>query len=87
MRKGKERSDGANFATISHAINTTFITPFVTRFARRSLINVAMELRKCCNHPFLNDGGEEKLRKDWLDGGKEYPRRNSKAEQVFLSER
>ncbi|GMH49541.1 hypothetical protein TL16_g00544, partial [Triparma laevis f. inornata] len=29
-----------------------------------SLMNVAMELRKCCNHPFLID-----LKQDWIDGG------------------
>ncbi|CAI8021600.1 Chromodomain-helicase-DNA-binding protein 7 [Geodia barretti] len=30
-----------------------------------SLLNVMMELRKCCNHPFLIKGAEQKIVADW----------------------
>lgn len=29
-----------------------------------SLMNVMMELRKCCNHPYLNRGAEERILSD-----------------------
>ncbi|GMH56564.1 hypothetical protein TrST_g9049 [Triparma strigata] len=45
-----------------------------------SLINVAMELRKCCNHPFLIEGGEAKLKEEWMEGGND-----KKDEKGFMS--
>lgn len=35
-----------------------WVTLDLTFNARTSLSNVIMELRKCCNHPYLFDGAE-----------------------------
>jgi len=41
--------------------NTTFLFKGAKPKNQPSLMNVMMELRKCCNHPFLIRGAEEKL--------------------------
>ena len=57
-----------------------------------SMTNLAMELRKCCNHPFLIRGAEEELLKHFRqrirserDSGKE-PKPSSKAERHALEQ-
>ncbi|GBG32881.1 Chromodomain-helicase-DNA-binding protein, putative [Hondaea fermentalgiana] len=44
--------------------NTEYLLAGVVKGARVSLNNVAMELRKCCCHPYLIDGVESKVLKD-----------------------
>ena len=41
-----------------------------------NLNNVAMELRKCCNHPFLIGGGEEKLKETMRERGEHISERS-----------
>ena len=36
-----------------------------------SLMNTMMELRKCCNHPFLIKGAEDKIMNDYKVKGEE----------------
>ena len=36
-----------------------------------SLMNTMMELRKCCNHPFLIKGAEDKIMNDYKIKGEE----------------
>ena len=40
--------------------NVAFLT-MEGRAAAPSLMNVVMELRKCCNHPFLIEGAEAQI--------------------------
>jgi len=40
--------------------NLSFLT-MEGKSAAPSLMNVVMELRKCCNHPFLIDGAEGQI--------------------------
>lgn len=44
--------------------NTTFLFKGAKPNNTPSLMNVMMELRKCCNHPFLIKGAEEKILHD-----------------------
>jgi len=44
--------------------NTHYLLAGVAKGARVSLNNVAMELRKCCCHPYLIEGVESKVLKD-----------------------
>lgn len=41
--------------------NLSFLTKGTSSSNLPNLMNVMMELRKCCNHPFLNNGVEEKI--------------------------
>jgi SNF2 family DNA or RNA helicase len=41
--------------------NTTFLLKGTKANNAPSLMNVMMELRKCCNHPFLVKGAEERI--------------------------
>ena len=53
--------------------NHSFLSMGSSRSTAPKLMNIQMELRKCCNHPFLLDGVEtremEKHHKDLLEGG------------------
>lgn len=44
--------------------NTTFLFKGVKTKNTPSLMNIVMELRKCCNHPFLIGGAEERILAD-----------------------
>ncbi|CAN0430288.1 unnamed protein product, partial [Hapterophycus canaliculatus] len=41
--------------------NTQFLFKGARPVHAPSLMNIMMELRKCCNHPFLNRGVEERI--------------------------
>ncbi|KII61718.1 Chromodomain-helicase-DNA-binding protein 8 [Thelohanellus kitauei] len=41
--------------------NLSFLTKGTSSTNLPNLMNIMMELRKCCNHPFLNNGVEEKI--------------------------
>jgi len=54
--------------------NHSFLSMGTNRATAPKLMNIQMELRKCCNHPFLLDGVEtrelEKYHKELYDSGK-----------------
>jgi len=54
--------------------NHSFLNMGNSRNTAPKLMNIQMELRKCCNHPFLLDGVEqrenERQQKDMLESGK-----------------
>nr|XP_033818823.1 chromodomain-helicase-DNA-binding protein 6 isoform X1 [Geotrypetes seraphini]XP_033818824.1 chromodomain-helicase-DNA-binding protein 6 isoform X1 [Geotrypetes seraphini] len=45
--------------------NFTFLTKGANQHNMPNLINTMMELRKCCNHPYLINGAEEKILEDF----------------------
>ncbi|XP_069508223.1 chromodomain-helicase-DNA-binding protein 6 isoform X2 [Ambystoma mexicanum] len=45
--------------------NFTFLTKGPNQHNMPNLINTMMELRKCCNHPYLINGAEEKILDDF----------------------
>lgn len=47
--------------------NTSFLFKGVKASNQPSLMNVMMELRKCCNHPFLIRGVEDKILSDAIE--------------------
>ncbi len=53
--------------------NHTFLNMGASRTSAPKLMNIQMELRKCCNHPFLLDGVEqrelERQHKEFLESG------------------
>jgi len=49
-----------NLAFLTRGLSTTGNTP--------NLMNAMMELRKCCNHPFLINGAEERIVSEYTDG-------------------
>eukprot|EP00590_Aulacoseira_subarctica_P008985 CAMPEP_0172436642 /NCGR_PEP_ID=MMETSP1064-20121228/71832_1 /TAXON_ID=202472 /ORGANISM="Aulacoseira subarctica , Strain CCAP 1002/5" /LENGTH=1684 /DNA_ID=CAMNT_0013185059 /DNA_START=511 /DNA_END=5562 /DNA_ORIENTATION=- len=53
--------------------NHTFLNMGASRASAPKLMNIQMELRKCCNHPFLLDGVEqrelERQHKEFLESG------------------
>lgn len=48
-----------------------------------NLMNTMMELRKCCNHPFLIKGAEDKIVSDYLSTSDD-PERNSKQLKALI---
>ena len=49
-----------NFTFLTRGVSTAANTP--------SLMNAMMELRKCCNHPFLITGAEERIVSEYASG-------------------
>ena len=49
-----------NFAFLTRGLSVASNTP--------NLMNAMMELRKCCNHPFLINGAEERIVSDYTNG-------------------
>uniref|UniRef100_A0A8I3W9P6 Chromodomain helicase DNA binding protein 6 n=1 Tax=Callithrix jacchus TaxID=9483 RepID=A0A8I3W9P6_CALJA len=45
--------------------NFSFLTKGANQHNMPNLINTMMELRKCCNHPYLINGAEEKILEDF----------------------
>uniref|UniRef100_A0ACB8F5Y5 Choline dehydrogenase 6 n=1 Tax=Sphaerodactylus townsendi TaxID=933632 RepID=A0ACB8F5Y5_9SAUR len=45
--------------------NFTFLSKGANQHNMPNLINTMMELRKCCNHPYLINGAEEKILEDF----------------------
>lgn len=70
--------------------NHAFLSMGPTRSNAPKLMNIQMELRKCCNHPFLLDGVEsremEKAFTEFLDQGK-FQGKSSEEQQELLNER
>ncbi|KAF1744366.1 hypothetical protein MXB_366, partial [Myxobolus squamalis] len=54
--------------------NLTFLIKGTSSTNLPSLMNVMMELRKCCNHPFLNNGVEEKIFAEYSSANPEMDR-------------
>ena len=49
-----------NFAFLTRGLSTASNTP--------NLMNAMLELRKCCNHPFLINGAEERIVSEYTNG-------------------
>lgn len=69
--------------------NHAFLSMGPTRSTAPKLMNIQMELRKCCNHPFLLDGVEqremERLYGEFFDKGK-FEGKNGDEQQYLLNE-
>jgi len=69
-KKGKHRAGPLHPAMVTHAcrahvmwlaVRVQFLAGGVKGKNVPNLLNIMMELRKCCNHPFLIRGLEERL--------------------------
>ncbi|GAB5366178.1 hypothetical protein AAMO2058_001122500 [Amorphochlora amoebiformis] len=49
--------------------------------SKPSLINIGMQLRKCCNHPFLLDGAEDAILSEELPGSTENEDKDGKQQE------
>jgi chromodomain-helicase-DNA-binding protein 7 len=69
--------------------NHTFLNMGASRASAPKLMNIQMELRKCCNHPFLLDGVEqrelERQHKEFLESG-ELTGLSAEEQQKFVHE-
>ena len=70
--------------------NHAFLSMGATRTNAPKLMNIQMELRKCCNHPFLLEGVEqrenEKQFNDFVENGN-FEDKTTAEQQLMLNER